>query len=190
MACIQCSLTGTALSLYIRLNDTFKQDWHAFVQAFKKQFSSQKNTYYAQVEALSLTEKSNETVRYFALKVHQLVEKRWCNENASTINLKRNEIFTKRLPKNLKVFPIKRQVKYTYFVSESSNPLHTLVKLIDDEDITNDKIRTHDRALEVNNITKQLQTSNFDSSQQEQLMFTQSRDTNNKNEPAYKQYCS
>ena len=54
MAFIQCSLTGTALCRYIRLNDTYKQDWHAFVQAFKKQFSSQKNAYYAQVEALSL----------------------------------------------------------------------------------------------------------------------------------------
>ena len=54
MAFIQCSSTGTALSWYIRLNDTYKQDWNAFVQAFKKQFSSQKNAYYAQVEALNL----------------------------------------------------------------------------------------------------------------------------------------
>ena len=38
MAFIQCSLTGTALSWYIRLNDTYKHDWHAFVQAFKKNF--------------------------------------------------------------------------------------------------------------------------------------------------------
>ena len=43
MAFIQCSLTGTALSWYIRSNDTYKHDWHAFVQAFKKQFSTQKN---------------------------------------------------------------------------------------------------------------------------------------------------
>ena len=42
MAFIQCSLTGTALSWYIRLNDTYKHDWHAFVQAFKKQFSLQR----------------------------------------------------------------------------------------------------------------------------------------------------
>ena len=42
MAFIQCSLTGTALSWYIHLNDTYKQNWHAFVQAFEKQFSSQK----------------------------------------------------------------------------------------------------------------------------------------------------
>ena len=35
MAFIQCSITGTALSWYIRLNDIYKHDWHAFVQAFK-----------------------------------------------------------------------------------------------------------------------------------------------------------
>ena len=36
MAFTQCSLTGTVLSWYIRLNDSYKKDWHAFVQAFKK----------------------------------------------------------------------------------------------------------------------------------------------------------
>ena len=136
----------------------FKQDWHPFVQAFKKQFSSQKNAYYAHVEALNLSKKDNETVRHFALKVQQLVEKGWCNENASTINLKCNEIFTKRLPKNHKDFANKRQVKHTSTVLETSILFHTSVKLVDAEDIANDKIRTHDLALEVNNITKQLHT--------------------------------
>ena len=154
MAFIQYFLTGTALSWYIRLNDTYKHDWHAFVQVFKKQFSSQKNAYYAQVEALTLTKKDNETVRHFALKVQQLVEKGWCNENASTINLKRSEIFTKGLPKNLKDFANKRQVKHTSTVLEPSIPFHTLVKLVDAEDIANDKIRTHDLALEIPYITK------------------------------------
>ena len=37
MAFIQCSLTSTALNWYIRLSDTYKHDWHAFLQAFKKQ---------------------------------------------------------------------------------------------------------------------------------------------------------
>ena len=46
----------------------------------KKKISSQKNAYYAQVEALNLTKKDNETVRHFALKVQQLVDKGWCNE--------------------------------------------------------------------------------------------------------------
>ena len=95
MAFIQCSLTGTALSWYIRLYDTNKQDWHAFVQAFKKQFSSQKNAYYAQVEALSLAKNDNETVRHFALKVQQLVEKGWCNKNASKIISKGGNFYKK-----------------------------------------------------------------------------------------------
>ena len=190
MAFIQCSLTGTALSWYIRLNDTYKQDWHAFVQAFKKQFSSQKNAYYAQVEALTLIKKDNETVRHFALRVQQLVEKGWCNRNTSTINLKCNEIFTKGLPKNLKDLANKRQIKHTSTILEPSIPFHTLVKLVDAEDIANDKIRTHDLTLEVNNITKQLQTQSLHSQQSDQVMFTQPRDPNNKIKPAYKKYCS
>ena len=120
-----------------------------------------------------------------------LVEKGWCNENASTINLKCNEIFTKGFPKNLKDFANKRQVKHTSTVLEPSIPLHTLVKLVDAEDIANDKIRTHDDlALEINNITKQLNTQTLDHSSQEQLMYTQPKDPNNKNKPAYKKYCS
>ena len=87
---------------------TPKQDCDAFVQSFRKQFSSQKNAYYAQVEALNFTKKDNEIERHFALKVQQLIEKGWCNENASTINLKCNEIFTKGLSKNLKNFANKR----------------------------------------------------------------------------------
>ena len=168
MAFIQCSLTGTALSWYIRLNDTYKQDWHAFVQAFKNNFPL-KNALYAQVEASILTKKDNETVRHFALKVQQLVERGWCNENASTFNLECNENFTEGLPKNVKDFADKRQVKNISTVLEPSIPFHTLVKLVDAEDIANDKIRTHDLALEVNNITKQLQTQTLDSSSQDNL---------------------
>ena len=190
MAFIQCSLTGTVLSWYIRLNDTYKQDWHAFVQVFNKQISSQKNAYSAQVEALNLSKKNNETVRHFALKVEHLVEKCWCNENASTINLKPNEVFTKGPSKNLKVFANKRQVKHTSTVLELSIPFHTLVNFVDAEDIANDKIRTHDLALEFNNNTKQLHTQTLESSSQEQLMFTQPKDPNNKNKPADKKYCS
>ena len=87
MAYIQCSLTGTALDWYTNLHISYKQQWNSFVQLFKKQFSSQKTAYYAQVEAMSLMKKDNETVRHFALRVQQLVKKGWCNENAATINL-------------------------------------------------------------------------------------------------------
>ena len=64
-----------------------------------------------------LVKKDNDTFRHFALKVQQLVEAGKCNENASTKNLHRNGNFTEGLPKNLKDFANKRQVKYieTYF---------------------------------------------------------------------------
>ena len=84
MAYIQSSLTGTALDWYTNLHISYKQQWNSFVQLFKKQFSSQKTTYYAQVEAMSLMKKENETVRHFAYKVQQLVKKGWCNENAAS----------------------------------------------------------------------------------------------------------
>ena len=124
--------------------------------------------------------------RHFALKIQQPVEKSWCNENASTINLKYNEIFTKGLSKNLKDFANKRQVKHTFIALKPSIPFHTLVNFIDAEEIANDKTRTHDLAREVNNITKPLQIQTLDSSQRGQLKFTHSRFSINKNKPAYK----
>ena len=81
--------------------------------------------------------------------------------------MKCNEIFTKRIPKNINDFANKLQVKHTFTVSEPSILFHTLVKLVDAADIANDKIRTHDLALELNNITNQLQTQTLDPSQQE-----------------------
>ena len=71
MAYIQCSLIGTALDWCSNLHISYKQQWSSFVQLFKKQFSSQKTARYAQVEAMSLMKKDNETVRQFALRVQQ-----------------------------------------------------------------------------------------------------------------------
>ena len=59
-------------------------------------------------------------MRHFALEVQKQVEKGWCNENASTLSLNCNEIFTKRLSKNLKDLANKRQVKHTSIVLEPS----------------------------------------------------------------------
>ena len=131
----------------------------AFAQAFTKQFPSQNNAYCAQVEALTLVKKDIETVRHFAFKVQQLVEKGWCNENASTISLKNYEIFTKDFPKNLKDFANKRQVKHTSTVLEHSIPFHPVVKLVDAEDIANDKLRTHDLTLDVKYTANQKQST-------------------------------
>ena len=67
-------------------------------------------------------------------------------------------------------------MKHTSTVLDPSIPFHTRVKLVDAEDIANDKIRTHDLALEVNSITNQLYSQNFKTQQSEHLMITQSRD--------------
>ena len=69
--------------------------------------------------------KDIETVRHFALRVQQLGEKGWCIENAATINLKNNEIFTKGLPKTLKDFAHKRQINHVSTLLEPSIPFHT-----------------------------------------------------------------
>ena len=81
-------------------------------------------------------------------------------------------------------------MKHTSTVLETSIPIHKLVKLVDAEDIANDKTQTHDLTLEVNSIANQLQSQNLEALQSEHLMFTQPRDPNNKHKPAYKKYCS
>ena len=97
----------------------------------------------------------------------------------------------KDFPRISKTLLTKDNKTHIYWsVLQPSTPFHTLVKLVFAEDIANDKIRTHDLALEVNNITQQLQTQTLDSSQQVELLFTQPRDPNNKNKPAYKKFCS
>ena len=55
MAQIQSSLSEIALGWFLRLNESYKNYWSASVSAFKKQFSSQKTAYYAQVEAQVVT---------------------------------------------------------------------------------------------------------------------------------------
>ena len=185
MAYIQCSLTGTALDWYTNLHISYEQQWNSFVQLFKKQFSSQKTAYYAQVEAMSLMKKDNETVRHFALALQQLVKKGWCNENATTINLKNNEIFTKGLPKKLKDFAHKRQVKHVSTLLEPSIPFHTLNRHVDSEDIANEKIRTNDLALEINKVSLEDDTNKRELEHEDHIMVTQSGDPNNKSKPAY-----
>ena len=183
MAYIQCSLIGTALDWYTNLLISYKQQWNSFVLLFKKQFSSQKTAYYAEVEAISLMKKDIETVRHLALRVQQLVKKGWCNESASTINLKNNEIFTKRLRKRLKDFAHRRQVKHVSTLLEPSIPFHTLVRHVESEDIANEKIRKNDLALEINRVSIEDDNNNKES-EHDHIMVFQSGDPNTKSKPA------
>ena len=96
---------------------------------------------------MSLKKKDNETVRHFALRIQKSIKKGLCNENAATINLKNNEIFTKGLREKLKDFAQGRQVEHVSTLLEPSIPLHTLVRHVDSEDIANEKRRrTNDLA--------------------------------------------
>ena len=186
MAIIQCSLTGTAFDWYIYLHDTYKQEWNSFVLLFKKQVSSQKTAYYAQVEALALTKKDNETVRHFALRLQQLVEKSWCNESPATTNLKCNEIFTKREPKKLKDFANRRQIKHTSTLLEPSIPFNTSIKLVDSEDIVNERIRTNYLSLEINTLVDKLDSTNMEDT--EHINFI-NKYPNKKIKSSFKKYC-
>ena len=118
-----------------------------------------------------------------------LVKKGWCNENASTINLKNDEIFTKSLPKKFKNFAHRRQVNHVSKLLEPSIPFHTLVRHVDSEDIANEKIRTNNLALEIYKVSIE-DDSNNKESEHDHIMVTQSGDPNNKSKPAYKKFCS
>ena len=110
----------------------------------------------------------------------------WNGENAATINLKNNEIFTKGLPKKLKDFAHKRQVKHVSTLLEPSIPFHTLVRHVDCEDIANEKIRTNDLALEINKVSLEDDTSKKEFEHEDHIMVTQSGDPNNKSKQLIK----
>ena len=76
-------------------------------------------------------------------------------------------------------------MKHTSAVLDPSIPFHTLVKLVDAEDIPDDKIRTLDLTLEVNSFTNQPHSQNLEKQESEHIMFTQPRNPNNRHKSAY-----
>ena len=184
MSLLYCSLTRTAANWYDRLPQVYKDDWSSFLQIFKKQFYSQKHAYHAQIEALSLVK------RHFALKVETLVKQGWYNEYPSTINLKCNEIFTRGLPKKLKDSANKRQVRHISNSFEPSIPFHSLVNMVDSEDITLEKIKTQELSLEINTLSNTFQQSTTIQDSPSESPQVQVMDPNNKSKPQFKKYCS
>ena len=98
-------------------------------------------------------------------------------------------IFTKGLPKKLKDFAHRRQVKHVSTLLEPSIAFHTLLRHVDSEDIANEKIRTNDLASEINKVSIEDDNNNKES-EHDHIMVTQSGDPNNKSKPAYKKFCS
>ena len=157
MSLLYCSLTRTASTWYDRLPQVYKDDWSSFLQISKKQFYSQKHANHAQIEALSLVKKDKENVRHYAPKVETLVKQSWYNEYPSTINHKCNAIFSRGLPGKLEDFANKRQFKHVSSFLEPSIPFHSLVNMVDSEDITLEKIKTQELFLEMNNLLNTFQ---------------------------------
>ena len=125
MSLLYCFLTGTTSNWYDRLpqvKKNMKMIVFFFIQIFKKQFYSQKHAYHTQIEAISFVKKDKKNVRHYAFKVETLDKQGWYNEYPSTINLKCNELFTRGLPKKLKDFANKRQVKHISSLLEPSIP--------------------------------------------------------------------
>ena len=134
----------------MRLHESYKNDWSAFVSSFEKEFSSQKTAYYAQVDAQALTKGGTENLRDYALKFEQIFENFWSKKPAATHNLKCKKTITGGLLKRLQDSVHKRQVKHTSFVIETSIPFHTLGNVVDAEGVLNEKIRTFNLLPEIN----------------------------------------
>ena len=170
------------------LPQEYKDDCTSFLQIFKKQFSSQKHAYHAQIEALSLVKKDNENVRHYTLKVETLVKQGWYNEFPSTINLKCNEVITCRLPKKLKDFANKPQVKHISSFMEPSIPFLSLLIVVDFEDITLEKIKTRKLSPKINTLSNTLeQNANIQDTPPETTQV-QAINPNNKSKPQFKKY--
>ena len=132
-------------------------------------------------------------MRFFALEDQHLVGKGWCNEFAATTNLKRNESFTRGLPKKMRGFASKRHVRHTSTFMETSIPFHTLIKVAEAEENTNEKVLTFDLPLEVITVTTKQESQKFSSETfdlKPENMCTQTTDPNNKSKLQFQEYCA
>ena len=142
----------------------------------------------------SFTEKETENVRHYDLKVQQIVEKAGVM-NLLQISTSCVKIFSlEDYQEKLEDFAHTRRVKHTSTVIEPFLQFHTLVKLDDVEDITNDeKTRTLHLPLENKNIIAKLASQKLSSESygsNPENMLTQANDPNNKSKPPFRKYCN
>ena len=67
------SLSGVALSWLLRLHESYRIDWSAFVSAFEENFFSLKSFVLKTSSSSSRNKKETENVRHCALKVQAVV---------------------------------------------------------------------------------------------------------------------
>ena len=92
--------------------------------------------------------------------------------------------------KKLKDFANKRQVKHISSSLEPSIPFHSLVNMVDSEDITLEKIKTQELSLEINNLSNTFQQNTNIQDPPLEPPHVQVIDPNNKSKPQFKKYCS
>ena len=95
-------------------------------------------------------------------------------------------MFTKGVLKKLKGFANRRQVKHTCTLLQPSIPFHTLIKLVDSEDIANARMRTNDLSLEKITHADKLDSTNMEDT--EHINFI-NKNPNNNCKPSFKKYC-
>ena len=104
------------------------------------------------------------------------------------------EVFTRRLTKKkFENFAQKRQVEHTSTVMELSIPFHTLFKLVDTENLFDEKFRSLVPPLEVIKLTSKLdpwETSSEMYDSKPQTTFKQTSGPNNKSKPPFRKNCS
>ena len=92
------------------------------------------------------------------------------------------------MPKKLEEIARKRQVKHAATVLEPSTTIHTLVKLVDAGDVTNEKIRTLDIPVVINKVTSEHESPKLASEIYDpnpEVLFTETTDQISKREPQF-----
>ena len=101
--------------------------------------------------------------------------------------------FHSRTTKKLKDFAHERNVKPKSTVMEPHIPIHTLVKLVDAEDITNETVRTLHLSIEMNIVTSELESQNSSAEIYDtnlEVKFKQTSDSKKKSKPQFRNYCN
>ena len=101
------------------------------------------------------------------------------------------KIFIRGLPQKLKDFANKRQVKHNSSSLEPSMPFHTLVNMVDSEDITLEKIKTQELSIEINSLSDNLKnTVTLNDTTSPPVNQLGQNDPKNKTKPQFKKYCT
>ena len=140
----------------------------------------------------SSNEKRNPNKRHYALKLQKLAEDGWYNETTATNNLKFKEFFSHWSTEYPKDIAQKPYVKQTSNFIRTFIIFFTLVKLVDVENIANEKDRTLDFPGEGIKVTSQLKSMLFYKKLPDRIcesMFSHLFDPNDESKHQFRKGC-